>query len=135
VGLEDGPTASPGTEYVDVSLSDHASLAPLAVHDAPQPLVLAVPIDPNPYASPLPLPLTLKVLLLPIHPNPYPSPLPPALTLKVLLVPIDPAALANPEPQPCTASEAELGRCALCDATDARLGRHNCSGHGPFTAA
>ena len=113
MGLEDGPTASPGTEYVDVSLSDHASLAPLAVHDAPQPLVLAVPIDPNP----------------------YPSPLPPALTLKVLLVPIDPAALANPEPQPCTASEAELGRCALCDATDARLGRHNCSGHGPFTAA
>ena len=55
--------------------------------------------------------------------------------LKVLLVPIDPAALANPEPQPCTASEAELGRCALCDATDARLGRHNCSGHCPCTAA
>jgi hypothetical protein len=86
----DGPTSSPGTEYVDVSLSDHASLSPVAVHDTPQPLVL--------------------------------------------LIPIDAASLANPEPQPCTASEEGLGLCGVCDATDARLGRHNCSGHGACTA-
>jgi len=85
----DGPTSSPGTEYVDVSLSDHASLSPVAVHDTPQPLVL--------------------------------------------LIPIDAASLANPEPQPCTASEEGLGLCGVCDATDARLGRHNCSGHGACT--
>ena len=51
----------------------------------------------------------------------------------VLFIPIDAASLANPEPQPCTASEAAIGLCAVCDAADARLGRHNCSGHGACT--
>ena len=77
---------SPATEYLDVSLSDHTSLAPLAIHDAPQPLVL--------------------------------------------LIPIGAGVLANPEPEPCTASEDALGLCGVCDVNDARLGRHNCSGHG-----
>ena len=77
---------SPATEYLDVSLSDHTSLAPLAIHDAPQPLVL--------------------------------------------LIPIGAGVLANPEPEPCTTSEEALGLCGVCDANDARLGRHNCSGHG-----
>ena len=81
-----GASETPATEYLDVSLSDHASLSPLAVRDAPQPLVL--------------------------------------------LIPIDAGALANPEPEPCTASEEALGLCGVCDANDARLGRHNCSGHG-----
>ena len=77
---------SAATEYLDVSLSDHTSFAPLAVHDAPQPVVL--------------------------------------------LIPIGAGVLANPEPEPCTTSEEALGLCGVCDATDARLGRHNCSGHG-----
>ena len=81
-----GAGESPATEYLDVSLSDHTSLAPLAVKDAPQPLVLLIPIDAD--------------------------------------------VLANPEPGPCTASEDALGLCGICDANDARLGRHNCSGHG-----
>ena len=81
-----GASESPATEYLDVSLSDHTSLAPLAVKDAPQPLVLLIPIDAD--------------------------------------------VLANPEPGPCTASEDALGLCGVCDANDARLGRHNCSGHG-----
>ena len=85
----DGPTSSPGTEYLDVSLSDHTTLSTLAVRDTAQPLVL--------------------------------------------LIPVDAASLANPEPQPCSASEAAIGLCAVCDAADARLGRHNCSGHGAFT--
>ena len=81
-----GASESSATEYLDVSLSDHTSLAPLAVHDTPQPLVL--------------------------------------------LIPIGAGVLANPEPEPCTASEDALGLCSVCDANDARLGRHNCSGHG-----
>ena len=84
-----GASDSPATEYLDISLSDHTSLAPLAVKDAPQPLVLLIPIDAD--------------------------------------------VLANPEPGPCAASEDALGLCGVCDANDARLGRHNCSGHGPCT--
>ena len=57
--MEDGPTSSPATEYLDVSLSDHASLTPLAVHDTPQvtlALTLALPLL-------LLLPLLLPLLL------------------------------------------------------------------------
>ena len=77
---------SVASEYFDVTLSNHASLAAIAVQDAPQPIAL--------------------------------------------LIPLDPAQAANPEPPPCNASEAAARLCSACDATDATLGRHNCSGHG-----
>ena len=47
-----------------------------------------------------------------------------------VLIPLDPTLAANPEPSPCNASEAAARLCSTCDASDARLGRHNCSGHG-----
>ena len=74
------------SEYFDVTLSDHASLAPLEIRDAPEPIAL--------------------------------------------LIPLDPALAANPEPSACNTSEAVAGLCSACDASDAKLGRHNCSGHG-----
>ena len=49
-----GASDSPATEYLDISLSDHTSLAPLAVKDAPQPLVLLIPIDADVLANPEP---------------------------------------------------------------------------------
>ena len=78
--------SSVASEYFDVTLSDHASLAPLDVLEAPEPIAL--------------------------------------------LIPLDPSLAANPEPSACNASEAAAGLCGVCDASDARLGRHNCSGHG-----
>ena len=69
-----------------MTLSDHASLAPLDIRNAPEPIALLIPLDP-----------TLAV---------------------------------NPEPSACNTSEAVAGLCSACDASDARLGRHNCSGHG-----
>ena len=77
---------SAASEYFDVTLSEHASLAPLDVREAPEPIAL--------------------------------------------LIPLDPSLAANPEPSACNASEAAAGLCGVCDASDARLGRHNCSGHG-----
>ena len=86
----DGPRAAAGlsaaSEYFDVTLSEHASLAPLEVREAPEPIAL--------------------------------------------LIPLEPSLAANPEPSACNASEAAAGLCGVCDASDARLGRHNCSGHG-----
>ena len=47
---------SVATEYFAVTLSDHASLAPLAVRDVPEPISLLIPIDPAMVANPEPSP-------------------------------------------------------------------------------
>ena len=49
-----GAASYAASEYFDVTLSDHASLAPLDIRNAPEPIALLIPLDPTLAVNPEP---------------------------------------------------------------------------------